>query len=337
MKISLISKYRTQLMGIAILLVALFHSSIKHANQVIDFSCFCGDMGVDIFFIISGFGMYYSFQKKVSLKNFFMKRFVRIVPVWICVNMFIQFYNIGFSKMNWIYFAKVMTGFLFWLEGNLFFWYIPCILAFYLMTPLFMKMYLKNKFKAYLVFGIVWILLLGICIIAHNSKYFIFLFRWPAYFLGIYLGELSFKKIEFSKKYNWLNALVMIVGIILLNIIRVKNETSSIIRYDYKYFIYVIVAIPMCILAAQLFQMTEYKFPVLSFLGKITLEIYLIHEFILRVMTGKIETYSFDKYLIVYNLIVFIIAICIAYLLHKIFDYIGLRILKLLNFDLKCK
>jgi len=58
-----ISKYRTELMGVAMLLVIAFHihtprTSIWHgvAEQ--------GNIGVDIFFFLSGVGMWYSLTKK---------------------------------------------------------------------------------------------------------------------------------------------------------------------------------------------------------------------------------------------------------------------------------
>ena len=88
MNMSLISKYRGQLMGFAILIVALFHSSIVHTNDLVDFFCFSGDMGVDIFFFLSGFGMYYACLKKQTYGQFMKKRMVRIVPAWFLVNLY---------------------------------------------------------------------------------------------------------------------------------------------------------------------------------------------------------------------------------------------------------
>ena len=89
MNVNIISKYRSQLMGIAIVLVALFHSNIVRANNVLDYLCFSGDIGVDMFFFLSGFGMFYAYLKKPTVQGFYWKRLVRIVPVWFLVNLYI--------------------------------------------------------------------------------------------------------------------------------------------------------------------------------------------------------------------------------------------------------
>ncbi|MCR4802764.1 MAG: acyltransferase, partial [Lachnospiraceae bacterium] len=189
MDYSLLSKYRGQLMGLAIIFVALFHSSLDHSYLIVDMLCFGGDMGVDIFFLISGFGMYYAFLKKPKLLQFYMKRVSRIVPAWFIVNLIIRFQEDDLTSIDKLFLLKTMTGFSFWIDGNLYFWYVSAILAFYLITPLFMFLYQKKKHYAYLTFSIIWFLLLGMSFVAHNASYFIFLFRWPVFFLGIYLGE----------------------------------------------------------------------------------------------------------------------------------------------------
>lgn len=315
MDISLLSKYRGQLMGVAILLVAVFHSSVLHANDVVDMFCFCGDMGVDIFFLLSGFGMYYAYLKRPTWQVFYIKRIVRIVPAWFIVNLIIQLSDKTLGDIEWPVFAKYMTGFSFWLEGNLYFWYIPAILAFYIMTPFFMKFYLKSKKQAYLLFGGIWIILLGVSLVFHNADYFIFLFRWPVYFVGIFLGECSYRKVEIKKMALAGITVLFVIGLVIENLIR-KYNMLSYVRYDYKYLVYFIVAIPLCILLTFLFDKVKYEFCVLKFLGEITLEIYLLHEFLLRKVTAYFEVIPFDDLAIVFNLFVFLGTIAVAWILH---------------------
>lgn len=325
MEVSLLSKYRGQLMGIAILLVALFHSSIVHANSVIDMCCFCGDMGVDIFFLLSGLGMYYAYIKRPTYKEFYKKRVLRVVPAWLIVNLCIQFSDKTIGTMEWSVFVKYMTGFSFWLEGNLYFWYIPAILAFYIITPLFMKFYLKNRKKAYLVFGGIWIALLGVSLVFHNAAYFIFLFRWPIYFAGVFLGECSYRKVEMKKGRGIVLATLFVIGLGIVNLIR-KYNMLSYVRYDYKYLVYFIVAIPVCILLANLFGKVKYKFPVLKFLGGITLEIYLLHEFLLRQIVRYFGVISIDDYAIIFNILVFLVTVAVAWILHTVLEFVFLKL-----------
>lgn len=326
MEFSLLSKYRGQLMGVAILLVALFHSSMDHAYLCIDILCFGGDMGVDIFFLVSGFGMYYTFLKKPKLSQFYLKRIVRIVPAWFLVNLYIRFQGHSWPEIDKVFLIKTMTGFSFWIDGNLYFWYVPAMLAFYLITPCFMCLYRKKKSFAYLTFGMVWLILLSGTFIAHNADYYIFLFRWPIYFIGVYLGECSYYKKKIEKKHAFVSVGMLIAGLVAVDFVRRFNYLD-IVRYDYKYFLYLFVAVPICIWLSILFEKVSYDFVVLKFLGSITLEIYLLHEYILRKITTQLAYIPFDKIGIVYNFLVFLFTVGMAYLLHWMIEIV-IRICK---------
>lgn len=321
MNVNILSKYRSQLMGIAILLVALFHSNIVRTNNVLDYICFTGDIGVDIFFFLSGFGMFYAYLKKPTLKEFYWKRFARIVPVWFLVNLYIQLDNVGFQfhRINLLEFFKQMTGLSFWMDGNLYFWYIPAQLAFYFITPLFMYFYTKNKKKAYFAFGTTWIFLLLVSILVHDAKYFIFLFRWPVYFLGIGIGELSYKQKSISKRQIAALMFLMLAGFLLVDFIR-KNNGHGIIRYDYKYLAYIFIVFPFAMVLSWIFSKIKYGRFTMGFLGGITLEIYLLHEYILRKICVVVEKIPFDSFGIIFNILVFIVAVGISWLLHYCID-----------------
>src|SRR4028119_1297881 len=84
--LNLLQVYR----GIAAVLVVLFHLnyiSVQTFNQVIFFNLFKGGwIGVDYFFVLSGFIMVYVHRsvigKKDQLKSFLVKRAVRIYPIY---------------------------------------------------------------------------------------------------------------------------------------------------------------------------------------------------------------------------------------------------------------
>lgn len=304
-------------MGVAILLVALFHSSIVHVNPTTDMICFMGDMGVDIFFFLSGMGMFYAYRKDTKILTFYKKRMVRIVPAWFLVNLYIQLDQVGFdvAQIQLVSFVKYMTGFSFWLEGNLYFWYIPAALAFYAMTPAFMWMYKKNRKQAYAVCSIIWAALLGASIVFQNASYFIFLFRWPVFFLGILFGDFSFQKKKIKQAYVFPVVVMFVLGLLMENVIRMYNGKYG-IRYDYKYFVYVMISIPICIILAYAMDQVKYSFRGLGFLGGITLEVYLLHEFILRKVTIWIGAVPFDSLGILFNVLVFAGTVLTAWILH---------------------
>ena len=66
-------KYINGLRGISILLVVLYHTT-QHKYLENAF------LGVDIFFVISGFILTYKYLEKINIKTFFINRFKRIIP-----------------------------------------------------------------------------------------------------------------------------------------------------------------------------------------------------------------------------------------------------------------
>ena len=65
--LGLLSDYRTELMGIAALMVILCHSlmppSIDYHSSFLKWFLIQGNRGVDIFFFVSGFGLFISLDK----------------------------------------------------------------------------------------------------------------------------------------------------------------------------------------------------------------------------------------------------------------------------------
>lgn len=77
-----ISKYRTELMGLAILWIMLYHCRevdipiIRQIQEV-------GYSGVEIFFLLSSFGLLYAWEKRKSVKEFYLRRARRILPYYL--------------------------------------------------------------------------------------------------------------------------------------------------------------------------------------------------------------------------------------------------------------
>ncbi|MBQ5560816.1 MAG: acyltransferase [Lachnospiraceae bacterium] len=323
MNVGLISKYRAQLMGIAVIIISIFHSSIVHTNDAVDYVCFIGDMGVDIFFFLSGLGMYYALRKNPTLKEFYWKRIVRIVPVWFVVNLYVLLDSANFKLQNIkpLLFFKLITGLSFWLDCTFYFWYIPAQLMFYFITPLFMKYYRESKRKAFVGFGIIWLVLVFLAVGTHNLGYCIFLFRWPVYFCGIWFGELCSLNKQINQK-QCIIAFVALIGGFLMELYLKNHMGQGIVRYEFKYIVYFICVIPLCILVSLFLEKLKYKFLVCKFLGGISLEVYLLHEFVLKKCNRKITQVPFDKYGIIYNLLVFAFVVILSVVLHKMFTKI---------------
>ena len=82
---NLISSYRRELMAVAMFAILLTHMNCDFGCFAINRLALCGQGGVDAFFFLSGFGMYYSGMKKTTLATFYKKRAVRIFPSFLAI------------------------------------------------------------------------------------------------------------------------------------------------------------------------------------------------------------------------------------------------------------
>ena len=76
-----LSKFRSEIMGLACLWVMLHHNVFDWPNALEPLERFAlyGNLGVDIFLLLSGVGLYYAWSKKPKLGDFYARRFVRVL------------------------------------------------------------------------------------------------------------------------------------------------------------------------------------------------------------------------------------------------------------------
>ena len=105
---NLVSKYRTELMGCSILGIILFHwyeNCMIHGKSI-NFILHLFSLGnrfVEVFLILSGMGLYYSFKKQENIKTFYLRRITKLlptylilgIPYWIYFDCFLNKMNIG--------------------------------------------------------------------------------------------------------------------------------------------------------------------------------------------------------------------------------------------------
>ena len=77
-----LSRYRSELMGLAMIFVMLFHVWLPKSNPMYGLVR-CGNVGVDMFLFLSGIGLWFSWTGNRSLPRFFRKRYIRIYPAWL--------------------------------------------------------------------------------------------------------------------------------------------------------------------------------------------------------------------------------------------------------------
>lgn len=320
-----ISKYRTPLMGFAMIWVMLFHLPIScsYLNPIKHL----GYLGVDIFLFLSSYGLYYGFKKdNQCIKKFYKKRILRILPSYYFILVLVFCTNsILASKceLKTLFQEATFLGFFFpQLHLPVFLWYI----LYFIFPIIYQRLYLFKKNSCLL--GIV---LFVFCInyimstyylknnLINNNFLLIFIPRIIPFVCGIVWANTE------KYKFNKTNILIsFLIGIIcLLSIYLSKKFLPDYYRLpfmlEYMPFIF---ALPFCIFScAILFEYSPiFIQKIISYAGKYSLELYLIHESLYTYTFKIAHYYQLNSYYIFpfTLLICFILAYCLNFTIKHI-------------------
>lgn len=138
------SRYKGELMGIAILLVLCYHIFTGIGTNVIPCISSIGYFGVDIFLFLSGLGLCHGYGKYNSLFQFYKKRITRIYPTYISVIIVGSILGGSISVLD-ILIKSLGIGFFFPVFGmSSFDWYVPTIYLLYLCFPIAYSLIFNN-------------------------------------------------------------------------------------------------------------------------------------------------------------------------------------------------
>lgn len=283
---SLVSKYRAEIMGLSIIWIMLFHSGIPVPDHIIlkslwyVFVSFGGGFGVNIFLILSGFGLMYSALKRddrnqeESILSFYKRRVIRILPAYLLVAT--VYYLIESHGIGAFFYNLFFLNFI--IDGKRDFWYILAILICYLIFPLYKKWIHKLNFRVIFLLSCLMIVLVNLLLYFTVRdlylKWEIFLWRLPCFLIGCHLGIIVYKKQ--IKDYLLLLTLSSLLGIILLAVFGYFHAPAMVERIEL-----VLLSLFLINIFCLIFDLTNRFATVINkifaFLGKRSLEIYLIH------------------------------------------------------------
>lgn len=330
-KVSLkfLSEYRQELMGLAMLMVVFHHLAIPDLGRVIGFFHSNGGFGVDIFLLLSGMGLYYSTRNGINLRKFYYKRFVRIFPLYfVIVGIFSVIYGNSFSD-----FILKATTIGYWTEGKMFDWFIPNIVALYILFPVFHFAIFNKKHSNLIGMAIVLLLYIGISCLPYGSDFQAW-FRWPVFYLGVLVGKLIFTDdIQLSGGIP-LQLLILSVAICVWADIYYYEEgldpyTIPVIKLNgWRFRTYIFMVIPFCLFAAYLISVKSLSKvrAFLKLIGTMSLEIYLLHGQFIVLARNITNEYSLNKPLIGGCLVV--VSFFVAYAVHKGNELISDKLLR---------
>ena len=267
----------TILRGLSVLLVLLYHLDISLFRN--------GFLGVDIFFIISGYLISRSLilEKKhnghINIKNYLYKRFFRIFPTLIfvltlsftvCLLMLRPDHFQSFAKSNLTSFFGI-SNFYYMLEFSNYFntgaafqpllhtWSLSVELQFYLLIPILIIFFSTNRQKFLLIILFIISLICFVFLYEKSLSFYFTPFRFWEFILGILVNFLP----RIKNKNHVSIPLIIIFFLLFLNIP--------------SYFLHFIVSV-----SAVLFIISnQIKENILilpfSYLGKISYSLFLIH------------------------------------------------------------
>lgn len=251
--------------GICCIIVFLVHVPKEYGNAIQDAIGSFGYICVTIFFLLSAYGLKYSINnKKDYLKHFLRNRILAIYIPFVIANTLWQL--LGFEDGIDILAIIGINSFSF----------IGELIIFYLLFYIIYKT-IDNKKADFIMIGAT----LVISIVSY-----IFQIGWFVECLGFAYGIILYNKennINSFLETNYIKKiLVEIVVSIILGILYIKLKNVIIINYILK----ILLGISIISLIICLLRKIKINNKILSFLGNISFEIYLLHDMIMQKLLG---------------------------------------------------
>lgn len=259
-----ISTYRTSLMGIATVGILMCHATSYGSDKPFLFGILgLGQLGVLLFFFLSGIGIYYSLSPKNVSRGamlWYKKRFVRLLVPYIFIYgaaLIIESLSNGSSSF-WEFVYKLST-ISYWF-GDSGCWFIAVIIPMYLIAPLWKQMLESVKYPLIPTSIIVSAMLLS------NTLFSEAFAQGAFFFLGFYMGKHVFHGHEISQ---WGGIGISLATFGMLTIYYLMGIGKLLV------IIFPMVILLCCKLLS--FFRDTWVFEVFNGLGKVSLESYLFN------------------------------------------------------------
>lgn len=324
MEISRIYKYRNIWMGFAICWVVFYHLTLPLEENAVGIAISLvkqiGYGGVDIFFMASGVGCFFSYEKSRNAYDFLKRRCKRILPTYLLILIIWQIYVWGKGEFDFLGCMGMLFGVSnLTVTGGGISWYITAMWISYLLTPIFVDMVKNaNGIKKDIV-NILFIVLLTIPF-WNTPLAIISITRLPVFYIGMLMAREGSAYKTISAKAIICSIVLSIVGIIMLFFFKSQYEDLILWNYGLYWYPFILITPGLCI-GISLFAgwLEKYKFgrcvnKVTEIIGNNTFEIFLVH-IVLSDIFGRLRKQDIITDLWIGNTVLVIITIVISYLL----------------------
>lgn len=278
---SVLSKYRSELMGLAMLWILFYHTwGLQVGNGVLALIKSTGFGGVDIFILLSAMGLVMSLRRREQrFAPFMMRRLERILPAYYVV--FLPYAALALlrgklSAADLLWNASFLA---YWVQADwIFNWYIPGLLLFYALTPACFRL-LKNSRHRTLLTALGVLAALALCQLMMGSGIWLYLdvvYRIPVFFLGLLMGFYVSEERTLGRRDAavWCLAALCGAGYYLLS----RSGGVGPLHFPLCH-LFLFTTVPLCLLAGVLFE----RLPLgglrrpLRWIGESSLEIYMLN------------------------------------------------------------
>lgn len=321
-----LSKHRTALMGIAIICVMLCHNTLIVPELLINIWKTLTVMlqcGVDIFLLLSGLGLYYSFRKQPEKRKFWIKRFTKILPPYLVCVAFVGVVFVVLLKelslANYIWGYSLIS---FYLDAKLTVWFIAVIVLLYAVFPYLYAV--LQKFPRFFGFavagcGIICLVLSYMdCPRAISGVNTIFLSRLPAFLSGMLIAKaiLDGKNPKVPDILAWL-VWSASAALLILAVNAPKGVLWTIVRLLFLPFS--LSGLLLLLKPLDKCKHGGYPYKAFYFLGGLTLEIYLMHQHIGNLLDRLWININFSHTILAFvtNILAIVIAILMALAIQR--------------------
>ena len=187
-KLNKLSSYRTELMGIAAIMILICHASVYGVSLPTNIKKIftLGNLGVEVFFLLSGIGISYSLNGNKPLSQWYIKRYIRILlPYMVIAFPWYTFRLIIYHESITTFFLNITT-FNYWLyhKGA---WFVAVLLPLYLISPILNHLLHGKGSWLWLIIFVTFTSLLSLIKSEGIVENIIFaVHRLPLYFIGLY-------------------------------------------------------------------------------------------------------------------------------------------------------
>ena len=209
---SSLSLYRNAVYGVAAIWIVLFHGIILKGVELpaqlrfLTDTFQLGNISVDIFLLLSGIGLYFSFSKDGRVLRFYYKRIVRVWLPYLLMAAPFYVYVYFFWVKKPLVFIQAFFTVNYWTGERkpVEFWYVSAILVFYLIYPLIYKAIFYSGKGSLLRTVLLAAASMAVCFVlwycARDAYDFLekILPRLTVFIIGCYLGKPVKEKKSFS-------------------------------------------------------------------------------------------------------------------------------------------